>query len=412
MSSSSLVPQPNPPQTARVAKLALEDGTVFTGVSFGATGTSDGEVVFNTSMTGYQEILTDPSYRGQMVVMTYPEIGNYGVNEEDTESGRPHLAGFIIRNLSRLASNFRSSETLSSYLERNNIIGIAGIDTRALVRRIRSVGALKGVISTEILVDSVLIERAKNSAGLVGRDLVSEVLPTQPVNWNEQLSRWWDVRTTAVVPDLPNASSPHVVALDFGMKWNIGRHLLNQRCRVTVLPGTATAAEVMALAPDGVFLSNGPGDPEPLRFAIATVANLINEVPVFGICLGHQLFALACGATTYKLKFGHRGANQPVLDLETGKIEITTQNHGFAVSDEGLPDCLEVTHRNLNDDTIAGLRHRDAAAFSVQYHPEASAGPHDSQYLFQRFRQLIESNLGAPTQSIARSPRIVTCDQH
>lgn len=376
----------------KVAKLALEDGTVFTGVAFGALGTTEGEVVFNTSMTGYQEILTDPSYRGQIVAMTYPEIGNYGVNEEDVESRSPHLAGFIVRNVSPVASNFRSSATLQEYLERNGIVGIAGVDTRALVRRIRSVGALKGVISTEQLDDSDLVAKAKASAGLVGRDLVSEVLPAQPVNWESKLSQWWHTNPDHEGPSELGSDAPHVVALDFGMKWNIARHLFNQGCRVTVLPGTATAAEVMALEPDGIFLSNGPGDPEPLDYAIKTIAELIGKAPMFGICLGHQLFALACGGSTYKMKFGHRGANQPVHELKTGKVEITCQNHGFAVSKDDLPDCLEVTHVNLNDETIAGLSHREYPAFSVQYHPEASAGPHDSQYLFGQFKELIDKN--------------------
>jgi carbamoyl-phosphate synthase small subunit len=395
MSFRGLNPRFQPPYSARIAKLGLEDGTVFSGIGFGATGTSDGEVVFNTSMTGYQEILTDPSYRGQIVTMTYPEIGNYGVNDEDHESCSPHLAGFVVRNLSRLASNFRSSDTLATYLEKHSVIGIAGIDTRALVRRIRNKGALKGVLSTEVLDDQTLVELARSSPGLVGRDLVREVLPAQPLNWETHLSKWWDANAAARNADTHTASKPHVVALDFGMKWNIARHLFSQDCLVTVLPGTASAGEILALQPDGIFLSNGPGDPEPLEFAISTIRALLQQVPMFGICLGHQLLALACGAKTYKLKFGHRGANQPVLDLETGKIEITSQNHGFAVSDDQLPDCLQVTHRNLNDQTIAGLRHKTAPAFCVQYHPEASAGPHDSQYLFRRFREMIDSRLAS-----------------
>jgi len=375
------------------AKLALEDGSVFTGVGFGATGTTEGEVVFNTSMTGYQEILTDPSYRGQIVTMTYPEIGNYGVNEEDRESGAPQLAGFVVKNLSRVASNFRSSEKLEDYLARHGIVGIAGVDTRALVRRIRDKGALKGVISTEILDDQQLIHLAAASPGLVGRDLVREVLPTQPVCWDHHLSNWWNTGNGEAAFQSPDHAAPHVVALDFGMKWNIGRHLFSQQCRVTVLPGTATAQEILACQPDGVFLSNGPGDPEPLDYAIESIRQLLGVVPIFGICLGHQLLCLACGAKTYKLKFGHRGANQPVLDLETQRVEITSQNHGFAVSDQEFPSCLEITHRNLNDQTIAGVRHRDFPAFSVQYHPEASAGPHDSQYLFTRFRDLIQEKM-------------------
>lgn len=374
------------------AKLALEDGTVFTGFSLGAKGTCIGEVVFNTSMTGYQEIVTDPSYRGQIITMTYPEIGNYGINQEDVESRAPHLSGFVVRNVSRVASNFRSEATIGEYLESNNIVGISDIDTRALVRKIRTAGALKGVISSEQLDDAKLVEMAKSSEGLEGRDLVKEVLPEQPINWESHLSKWWDARKDAPERKDPGPDSPHVVALDFGMKWNIARHLFGQGCRVTVLPGTATAEEVMALEPDGIFLSNGPGDPEPLTYAIETIRELIGKAPMFGICLGHQLFALACGGTTYKMKFGHRGSNQPVIESNTGKVEITCQNHGFAVNRDGLPDCLEVTHINLNDDTIAGLRHKEHPAFSVQYHPEASAGPHDSQYLFGQFRELIESN--------------------
>ncbi|MDA1052655.1 MAG: glutamine-hydrolyzing carbamoyl-phosphate synthase small subunit [Planctomycetota bacterium] len=371
------------------AKLALEDGTVFTGDAFGATGEVDGEVVFNTSMTGYQEILTDPSYRGQIVTMTYPEIGNYGVNVEDVESGKPHLAGFIVRENSRIASNFRCHGKLDEYLARHGVVALAGIDTRALVRRIRISGAMKGVLSTIDLNDASLVEKAKASPGLVGRDLVREVLPDQPRDWDEGLSKW-----ARIADDMsPESYSEqlHVVALDFGMKWNIARHLQAAGCRVTILPGTASADEVLAQNPDGVFLSNGPGDPEPLDYAINTILNLLGKRPVFGICLGHQLFALASGAKTFKLKFGHRGANQPVLNIASNRVEITAQNHGFAVEEDTLPDHLEITHRNLNDNTIAGLRHREVAAFSVQYHPEASSGPHDSEYLFRQFRDLMTS---------------------
>ena len=374
----------------RVAKLALEDGTVFTGQAFGATGTTFGEVVFNTSMTGYQEILTDPSYCGQIVTMTYPEIGNYGVNPEDIESIRPHLSGFIVRNPSPIASNFRSSGTLDEYLVKNNIIGISDIDTRKLVRRIRDVGAMRGVISTEELDDQKLVELAQQSESLVGIDMVRRVLPDQPIDWCEKLSSWWDMKGDVERPIHTNQEA-HLVALDYGMKWNIARHLYSLGCRVTILPGTATAEQVMAENPDGIFLSNGPGDPEPLTYAIETIRELLGKAPIFGICLGHQLFAQACGATTFKLKFGHRGANHPVLNEETGSVEITSQNHGFAVSDEELPEDLVVTHRNLNDNTIAGLKHTRYPAFSVQYHPEASAGPHDSQYLFKTFMAMIDS---------------------
>jgi carbamoyl-phosphate synthase small subunit len=367
----------------QTAKLALEDGTVFTGESFGSAGEISGEVVFNTSMTGYQEILTDPSYCGQIVTMTYPEIGNYGVNSDDVESGKPQLSGFIVRENSRIASNFRSTGTLSDYLKEHNIIGLSGIDTRALVRRIRTQGALKGILSTEDLDDASLVEKAKASQGLVGRDLVKEVLPEQDQQrWNQTLSEWARLPREAIPG---GEESYHIVAMDFGMKWNIARHLKEMGCSVTIVPGTATPAEIMALKPDGIFLSNGPGDPEPVDYAIKTIGALINQVPVFGICLGHQLLALACGATTFKLKFGHRGANQPVQNIDNDVIEITAQNHGFAVAEDTLPEHLTITHRNLNDNTIAGIRHKEYPAFSVQYHPESSAGPHDSRYLFQQF---------------------------
>ena len=371
----------------QAAKLALEDGTVFTGTSIGAHGEVDGEVCFNTSMTGYQEILTDPSYRGQIVTMTYPQIGNYGVNAEDVESQKPHLSGFVVRELSGRVSNFRADGDLGEYLRRYNVVGIEGIDTRALVRKLRITGALKGVLSTVDLNDQSLVAKAKLSPGLVGRDLVREVMPTQPREWQENLNHWMKLEKDQPLAD--DAGKPHIVALDYGMKWNIPRYLRDRNFRVTILPGTATSSDVLAANPDGVFLSNGPGDPEPLNYAIETIRGVLGKKPVFGICLGHQLLSLACGAKAFKLKFGHRGANQPVMNYETGVVEITSQNHGFAVEEKSLPSDLEVTHRNLNDDTIEGVRHKKLPAFSVQYHPEASAGPHDSSYLFDRFRELI-----------------------
>jgi carbamoyl-phosphate synthase small subunit len=387
------------------AKLALEDGTVLTGVSIGAAGEVDGEVCFNTSMTGYQEILTDPSYRGQIVTMTYPQIGNYGVNDVDLESARPHLAGFIVREHSRRESNFRSTGLLSEFLNHWGIVAIESIDTRALVRRIRSQGAMRGVLSTIDLDDKRLVAKAKASPGLVGRDLVREVMPAKPRAWDQTVSEWTHLNAGcglrkaegigfSVNPQsaIRNPQSPlHVVALDYGMKWNIPRHLCDQGCRVTVLPGTATAEQVLDQQPDGVFLSNGPGDPEPLEYAITAIRGLVGKKPVFGICLGHQLLSLACGAKTFKLKFGHRGANHPVQRADDGLVEITSQNHGFAVDEASLPDCLEVTHRSLNDRTIEGVAHREFPAFSVQYHPEASAGPHDSHYLFGRFLAAMRS---------------------
>ncbi len=376
------------------AALALEDGTVFFGESFGAPGTVSGEVCFNTSMTGYQEILTDPSYRGQILCMTAPQIGNYGVNADDIESGKLQMAGFIVREASRIASNFTATGTLGDYLAQAGVVGLSGIDTRALVRRLRIRGAMTGVISTDVLDADRLVEMARSAPDLVGRDLVAEVMPGQPSLWNEPLDAWATPLLQPVeggrLPAHPTTvPTRQVVALDYGMKWNIARHLASVGCKVTVLPGRATAAEVLAHKPDGVFLSNGPGDPEALGYCVETVRGLVGRLPLFGICLGHQLLALACGAKTFKLKFGHRGANQPVMDLSTGKVEITSQNHGFAVDEATLPPDLEVTHRNLNDGTIEGLRHRTMAAASVQYHPEAAAGPHDSAYLFGRFRDMM-----------------------
>lgn len=363
---------------------------VFSGSAFGAEGELDGEVVFNTSMTGYQEILTDPSYCGQIVTMTYPLIGNYGVNASDVESGRIRLRGFVVRELCRDHSNFRADGSLDAYLKQHGIIGIEGVDTRALVKHLRTRGAMKGVLSTIDLDDHSLIAKAQASPGLVGIDLVREVIPPKAYEWSEGPSSW---EARFVAPDAAALteprSKPHVVAIDYGMKWNIARRLAGAGCRVTVVPGTATAAEVLAYKPDGVFLSNGPGDPRPLSYAIDTIRGLLGKTPVFGICLGQQLLGLALGGEIYKLKFGHRGANQPVLNHLTGKVEITSQNHGFALAAESLPKNVRVTHINLNDQTVEGIEATDVPAFSVQYHPEASAGPHDSHYLFDEFLTLM-----------------------
>jgi len=366
------------------AKLALEDGSVYTGRAFGAAGITTGEVVFNTSMTGYQEVLTDPSYKGQIVTMTYPLIGNYGITAEDDESDGPQVAGFIVRELTRIPSNFRSQIDLDGYLNKHNIIGIEGIDTRSLVRRLRVRGALMGVLSTTSLDDTALVAQARSLQGMSGRDLVREVVPAKGYDWDKQ----------GLVPlaqsMLPaHEQTHHVVALDYGMKWNIPRCLVQAGCKVTVLPGTASADDVLNLKPDGIFLSNGPGDPAAVGYAIETVKGLIGKKPIFGICLGHQLLGLAMGGKTFKLKFGHRGANQPVLNHRTGQVEITTQNHGFAVDIDSLSKDVERTHINLNDRTLEGMRHTKLPLFSVQYHPEASAGPHDSSYLFEDFRKLM-----------------------
>lgn len=386
------------PTAPAPAKLALADGTVFTGTHFGAPGEVDGEVVFNTSLTGYQEILTDPSYNGQIVTMTYPLIGNYGINPDDVESDGLRLRGFVIRELCRDPSNFRSQMSLDAYLKQNNIVGIEGIDTRALVRRIRSQGAMNGVLSSIELDDAVLVEKARNSPSVVGRDLAREVMPKATMQWETGLQPEFksdfgpeESRAPAAV----EGRAPCVVAIDYGMKWNIPRHLRDLGCDVTIVPGSITAEEVLKLNPDGVFLSNGPGDPEPLDYAISTIRDLLGKKPIFGICLGHQLLALALGGKTYKLKFGHRGGNQPVLNLATKQVEITSQNHGFAVDSESLPSDVEVTHVNLNDQTVEGLAHRGYRASSVQYHPEAAAGPHDSEYLFRRFYNQMQEEMTA-----------------
>ena len=366
------------------AILLLEDGSVFEGSSFGAKGQKCGEVVFNTSMTGYQEILTDPSYNEQIITMTYPLIGNYGTNGADTESRKVFAAGFIVKENCPYPSNWRNKASLGEYLRKNNVIGLEGIDTRKLVKHIRTKGAMKGIISSTGLSINKLREKLQRYPGLVGRDIVKNVTAGKTYSWNDCLV---DVLTG--IEHKPEKKYK-VVAFDFGMKHNILRLLCSHGCRVKVVPADTSAREVLRLKPDGVFLSNGPGDPAAVSYAIETIRNLLGKLPIFGICLGHQLLGLALGGKTYKLKFGHRGANHPVKNLLTGKVEITSQNHGFCVDIKSLKGKgIEVTHVNLNDNTNEGFRCRKLKAFSVQYHPEASPGPHDSQYLFNDFIKLM-----------------------
>ncbi len=366
------------------AVLALADGRVFFGKAFGARGEAVGEVVFNTSMTGYQEILTDPSYCGEIVTMTYPQIGNYGVNGEDVESSRPHLSGFVVREYCDFPSNWRAEKTLDAYLAENGVVGIQNLDTRALVRHIRDHGAQNGIISSTDLNPESLITKARKAPSLVGRDLVREVTCREPYEFHEGL---WTLGSGYSRPE--GEGRFRVVAYDFGIKRNILRHLTEAGCRVTVVPAATPAREVLAMRPDGVFLSNGPGDPQPISYAQENIRQLLGKVPIFGICLGHQLLALALGGKTFKLKFGHRGGNQPVLRRESCRVEITSQNHGFAVEAGSIANRAVLTHINLNDQTIEGIEHEQLAAFSVQYHPEASPGPHDARYLFERFTALM-----------------------
>ncbi|MBI5378635.1 MAG: glutamine-hydrolyzing carbamoyl-phosphate synthase small subunit [Nitrospirae bacterium] len=369
------------------ALLALADGTVFEGEAFGASGETVGEIVFNTSLSGYQEILTDPSYKGQIVTMTYPHIGNYGVNGLDVESPRPWVEGFIVREGCREPSNWRAEEGLETYLQRHGIVGIQGIDTRELTVRLRDQGSQEGVISTIDLDPKSLVAKAKASPGLVGRDLVREVTCPKPYAWTEGLGEWDDNSQFAI-----RNSTLKVVAYDFGIKRNILRMLVASKCEVTVVPASTPASAILAMHPDGVFLSNGPGDPEGVPYAMEAVRTLLGKKPIFGICLGHQILGLAFGGRTYKLKFGHHGGNHPVQDLTTRRIEITAQNHNFAVDPQTLPSSVEITHLNLNDRTVEGMRHRELPAFSVQYHPEASPGPHDARYLFGRFVEMMREN--------------------
>jgi len=382
------------------AVLALADGKYFVGSAFGAAGEAVGEVVFNTSMTGYQEILTDPSYEGQLVAMTYPQIGNVGVNAEDMESRRPFMKGFIVKDYTALPSNWRAAEPLHAYMERHGIVGIQGIDTRALVRHLRDHGAQEGIISTVSDDPAELGAKAKAAPGLVGVDLVRHVSCAEAYDWDEglwELGKGYKRRAARSAPAGKRggktgsfrAPAFFVVAYDYGIKYNILRNLAESGCRVKVVPASLPADEVLALDPDGIFLSNGPGDPDAVPYAKENVQKLLGKKPIFGICLGHQIMGLALGGKTYKLKFGHHGGNQPVMDLTTRKVEITAQNHGFAVDADSLKGAAEVTHINLNDNTVEGLAHRELPIFSVQYHPESSPGPHDADYLFKRFTALM-----------------------
>ncbi|MGI8891509.1 MAG: glutamine-hydrolyzing carbamoyl-phosphate synthase small subunit [Chthoniobacterales bacterium] len=375
------------------ALLALEDGRLFRGQSFGARGTSIGEICFNTSMTGYQEVLTDPSYRGQIVAMTYPLIGNYGTNATDAESRSPHVRGFVIEELSEVASNWRSEVSLDDYLRHWKIPGVQGIDTRALTRHLRTRGAMKACLTTAEMSPAEAVQRAAEGEGVVGMDYVREVTAPAAYQWDpdDQASAFWGTENSRKTKLPPICH--RIVAYDYGIKENILRRLRQNGFGVTVLPATATAEEALAHQPAGVFLSNGPGDPSVLDYAHAAVRDLMGKVPIFGICLGHQMLGYAYGGRTFKLKFGHRGGNQPVKDLATGRVAITSQNHGFAVDPESLPNEIEVTHTNLNDGTVEGMRHRELPIFSVQYHPEAAPGPHDASYFFAEFARLIEQGV-------------------
>lgn len=374
------------------AILALEDGRVFQGRSFGAVGERGGEVVFNTSMMGYQEILTDPSYRGQIVTMTSPQIGNYGVNDFDSESSRPQVEGFIVREISEIHSNWRSRKDLPQYLKENDVVGISEVDTRALTRHLRSRGVLRGIVSTIDHNLESLVAKARALPSLDSQDLVGMVTTKTLYHRKTTPGLLWTGE-----PVRRKRSRFRVVAYDFGIKENILRMLAESGCRVTVVPASTPAADVLAMAPSGVFLSNGPGDPEVLDAIVRNISGLLGRLPIFGICLGHQILGMAYGGRTYKLRFGHRGGNHPVMNLATGRVEITAQNHGYAVDAESLPSEIEITHVNLNDGTVEGMRHRSLPAFSVQYHPESSPGPHDAAYLFDDFARLMASTAAPMT---------------
>ncbi|NOK61888.1 MAG: carbamoyl-phosphate synthase small subunit [Chloroflexi bacterium AL-W] len=371
------------------ALLALEDGTTWPGYAFGAIGERTGEVVFNTAMTGYQEVLTDPSYYGQIVVMTAPHIGNTGVNTDDPESRKLWLSGFVVRAASPRVSNWRAQTSLDDYLREHGVVGITGVDTRALVLHIREAGAMRAVISSHEVDPNRLVEMARQAPSMEGLDLVHDVTCAEPYHWTDAVEPQWILDRNVVSSDTDRHAF-HVVAYDYGIKHNILRLLASHGCRVTVVPATASASAVLELDPDGIFLSNGPGDPAAVTYGVEAVRDLLGKKPIFGICLGHQILGLALGGTTYKLRFGHHGANQPVRNADTTHVEISSHNHGFAVDADSLPKSVEITHLNLNDGCVEGLRVKDLRAFSVQYHPEAAPGPHDAAYLFEQFIELMK----------------------